>query len=143
VDISEIAKQLNVAHVLEGSVRTSGNKIRITAQLIRTADSTHLWSETYDRTLDDIFAIQDEIADAIAQALQIRLAGGVLGRREGGTQNLEAYQLYLRSRSANLENTRSSLDARYWSGHQFTQATARRWRHWLKTLQMADNGFVD
>ena len=80
VEIAEIAKQLNVAHVLEGSVRTSGNKLRITAQLIRTADSTHLWSETYDRTLEDIFAVQDEIAGAIVQALQIRLMGETLNR---------------------------------------------------------------
>ena len=111
VDIAEIGKKLNVAHVLEGSVRKSGNKIRITAQLIRTSDSTHLWSETYDRPLDDIFAIQDEIADAIAQALQIKLKGGALERREGGTQNLEAYQLYLRSGSALYQNTQSALDA--------------------------------
>ena len=82
VEIAEIAKKLNVAHVLEGSVRTSGNKVRITAQLIRAADSTHLWSETYDRPLDDIFAVQDEIASAIVQALQIRLMGGTLDRRK-------------------------------------------------------------
>ena len=111
MDIAEIAKKLNVAHVLEGSVRKSGNKLRITAQLIRTADSTHLWSETYDRPLDDIFAVQDEIADAIVQALQIRLKGGELSRRKGGTQNLEAYQLYLRAVSAMYQNTQSSLDA--------------------------------
>ena len=78
VEIAEIAERLNVAHVLEGSVRKSGNKLRITAQLIRTADSTHLWSESYDRPLDDIFAVQDEIANAIVQALQIRLLGGDL-----------------------------------------------------------------
>ena len=75
IEIAEIAKRLNVAHVLEGSVRKSGNKLRITAQLVRTADSTHLWSETYDRPLDDIFAVQDEIANAIVQALQIKLDG--------------------------------------------------------------------
>src|SRR6188768_3473500 len=56
-DIAEIARRLNVANVLEGSVRKSGNKVRIAAQLVRTSDSTHLWSETYDRTLDDIFAV--------------------------------------------------------------------------------------
>jgi len=111
IKVEQIAKELNVAHVLEGSVRKSGNKVRITAQLIRTADSTHLWSETYDRPLDDIFAVQDEIAGAIVQALQIRLAGGELSRRKGGTQNLEAYQLYLRGVNAYTQNTRSSLDA--------------------------------
>jgi len=111
VDIAEIAGKLNVAHVLEGSVRKSGNKIRVTAQLIRTADSTHLWSETYDRPLDDIFAVQDEIANSIVQALQIKLMGGSLSRREGGTQNLEAYQLYLRANSAMNLYTRPSIVA--------------------------------
>ncbi len=111
IEIAEIAKKLNVAHVVEGSIRKSGNTLRIAAQLVRTADSTHLWSETYDRPLDDIFAVQDEIAGAIVQALQIRLAGGELNRRKGGTQNLEAYQLYLRSLSAMNRNTKASLDA--------------------------------
>jgi TolB-like protein len=111
VPIAEIARQLNVAHVLEGSVRKSGNTVRITAQLVRAADSVHLWSDTYDRPLDDIFTVQDEIANAIVQALQIKLAGGELSRRKGGTQNLEAYQLYLRALSAFRQNTQSSLDA--------------------------------
>ncbi len=111
IEIAEIAQKLNVAHVLEGSVRKSHNTIRITAQLIRAADSTQLWSETYDRPLDDIFAVQDEIAGAIVQALQIQLMGGTLTRREGGTQNLEAYQLYLRALSATNRNTLSSLDS--------------------------------
>lgn len=92
-------------------MRKSGNKVRITAQLIRTADRTHLWSESYDRSLDDIFAVQDKIADAIAQALQIRLTGGELNRRKDGTQNLGAYQLYLRGVSAVNEKTQASLDA--------------------------------
>jgi TolB-like protein len=108
-DIAEIARRLNVAHILEGSVRTAGNKIRITAQLIRTADSAHLWSESYDRPLDDIFAVQDEIAGAIAQALQIKLAGGKLTRHEGGTQNLEAYELYLRALRGQNESSKTSV----------------------------------
>jgi TolB-like protein len=111
IEIAEIAKKLNVAHVLEGSIRKSGNTLRISAQLIRTADSTHLWSETYDRPLDDIFKVQDEIANAIVQALQIRLAGGEVSRRKGGTLNLAAYQLYLRAMSAVNQNTKESLDA--------------------------------
>lgn len=111
VEVAEIAKRLNVAHVLEGSVRKSGNKLRITAQLIRAADSTPLWSERYDRPLDDIFAVQDEIAGAIVQALRIRLLTTVESGREGGTENLEAYQLYLQAVSAfNLSN-RESLDS--------------------------------
>ena len=76
VEIAEIANRLNVAHVLEGSVRKAGNKLRITAQLIRTADSTHLWSETYDRPLEDIFAVQDEIARRDRASTADRLAGG-------------------------------------------------------------------
>ncbi|MDA0992661.1 MAG: hypothetical protein O3A13_03400 [Proteobacteria bacterium] len=111
IEIAEIARRLNVAHILEGSVRRAGNTVRITAQLIRTADSTHLWSQTYDRPLDDTFKLQDEIANAIVQALQIQLMGGTLSHTEGGTQNLEAYQLYLRGVNASNQNTRSSLDA--------------------------------
>ena len=92
-------------------MRKSGKTLRISAQLIRTADSTHLWSETYDRPLDDIFKVQDEIANSIVQAMQIRLAGGEASRRKGGTLNLEAYQLYLRATSALNQNTQESLDA--------------------------------
>ena len=111
VPIAEIAKQLNVSNVLEGSVRKSGDKLRITAQLIRAADSTHLWSSSYDRPLTDIFAVQTEIANAIVQALQIGLMGGKLTRREGGTQNLEAYQLYLRAVAEYSRNSAESLKA--------------------------------
>jgi TolB-like protein len=111
IEVSEIAKRLNVAHVLEGSVRTSGKQMRITAQLVRAADSTHLWSERYDRPMDDIFTVQDEIANAIVQALQIRFAGGTLSQRDGGTENLEAYQLYLRARSAHNMQTPASFEA--------------------------------
>ena len=111
IEIAEIGEKLNVAYVLEGSVRKSGKTLRISAQLIRTADSTHLWSETYDRPLDDIFKVQDEIANSIVQAMQIRLAGGEASRRKGGTLNLEAYQLYLRATSALNQNTQESLDA--------------------------------
>ena len=85
IEIAEIAKKLNVAHVLEGSVRTSGNKLRITAQLVRTADSTHLWSERYDRPMDDIFAVQDEIANAIVSELKIKLLGAA-PKAKGRTQ---------------------------------------------------------
>jgi len=73
--IAEIARALRVAAVLEGSVRKSGDKVRITVQLIRASDSSHLWSETYDRTLDDIFKVQDEIAAAVVDKLRISLLG--------------------------------------------------------------------
>jgi len=111
VPISEIAKRLNVAHVVEGSVRKAGDRLRITAQLIRAADSAHLWSETYDRDLADIFAIQDEIAGAIADTLQTKLTGGSSTRRYGGTENLEAYELYLRAIRADEQTTKTSVEA--------------------------------
>jgi TolB-like protein/Flp pilus assembly protein TadD len=147
VPIAEIARQLNVAHVLEGSVRKSGNKVRITAQLIRTADSTHLWSESYDRSLDDIFAVQDEIANAIVQALQIRIAGGELNRRKGGTQNLEAYQLYLRGIRAVFQNTRASLESATGYLKQAVTLDPNYGRAWMQlghaAVAEADNGFAD
>src|SRR5438477_6430749 len=73
VDLRLIGEQLNVRTVLEGSVRKSGNRLRITAQLVNAADSYHLWSETYDREMKDVFAIQEEIAKAIAQRLEVTL----------------------------------------------------------------------
>jgi adenylate cyclase len=73
--LSEIGSELGVEHVLEGSVRKAGDRIRVTAQLIEVATDTHLWSETYTRELDDIFAVQDEIAQAIVDALQLTLSG--------------------------------------------------------------------
>ena len=73
--ISDIGRELNVAHVLEGSVRKSGNRVRITAQLIDVDSDTHLWSESYDRTLDDIFAVQDEIANEVVSELKVEILG--------------------------------------------------------------------
>ncbi len=74
-DLRSIGEQLGVAHLLEGSVQKSGERVRITAQLINAGDGYHLWSETYDRTLEDIFAVQDEIADEVARAMQVALLG--------------------------------------------------------------------
>ncbi len=75
VDVAEIGRKLDVTHVLEGSIRTSGRRIRVTAQLISTADSAHVWSETYERGLDNLFALQDEIAVAVAGELEAKLSG--------------------------------------------------------------------
>jgi TolB-like protein/Tfp pilus assembly protein PilF len=108
--VPEIARELGVAQVLEGSVRRSENQIRVTAQLVRADNGFHLWSQTYDRPLDDVFKVQDEIANAVVQALQITLMGGPL-TRQGGTENLEAYQLYLRGFSSMWQNTIPSLTA--------------------------------
>ena len=96
--IAEIAKALGVAHVLEGSVRKSGNTIRITAQLIRVENGYHVWSETFDRQLDDIFKIQDEIAGAVVKALKVSLLTAETTRAKP-TTSIEAYTLYLQARS--------------------------------------------
>jgi TolB-like protein/Tfp pilus assembly protein PilF len=98
-DIRAVGERLNVQNVLEGSVRKSGNRLRITAQLIEVRDGYHLWSERYDRDLDDVFAVQDEIARAIVAKLRVRLRGDSyrpLVRRH--TDDLEAYNLYLQGR---------------------------------------------
>lgn len=96
-DIREIGLRLGVATILEGSVRKSGNRLRITAQLVNTSDGYHLWSETYDRELTDIFAVQDEIARSIATALQIPLGLSPDMRIvRAGTTNTAAYNDYLR-----------------------------------------------
>ena len=96
--VGEIAKILGVKHILEGSVRKSGSTIRITAQLIRAEDGFHLWSNTYDRKLENIFAIQDEISTAIVQELRVRLMKQKPIVHQTGTTNTEAYQEYLKGR---------------------------------------------
>jgi serine/threonine protein kinase/Flp pilus assembly protein TadD len=98
-DIREIGKELDVGHILEGSVRKAGNRVRITAQLINVRDGSHLWSEKYDREMKDIFDIQDEISLAIVSKLKIKLFGNekaVIEKRY--TENLGAYNLYLEGR---------------------------------------------
>ena len=99
-EIPDVARKLGVSHVLEGSVRKAGNRVRITAQLIDGTSGNHLWAERYDRDLDDIFALQDEISEAIVSALKLRLLPEekkAIERR--GTDSAEAYDLYLMARS--------------------------------------------
>lgn len=96
-DVRVIGEQLGVDNVLEGSVRKAGNRLRITAQLINSRDGTDLWSRTYDRDLSDVFAIQEEIATQVSDALSVTLDVGELSRAKGGTTNLEAYDKYLQS----------------------------------------------
>jgi adenylate cyclase len=96
---ADVARQLDVTHVLEGSVRKAGNRLRITAQLIEGASDSHIWAERFDRDLDDIFALQDEISRAIVAALKLRLLPdehAAIGKR--GTTSAEAYDLYLMAR---------------------------------------------
>jgi tetratricopeptide (TPR) repeat protein len=95
VEIPEIARQLHVANVLEGSVCRSGDQLRITAQLIRAAEGYHLWSETYDRKMDDIFKIQDEIAGEVVKELKVKLLGAAPKVR---TTDPKAYALFLQAR---------------------------------------------
>lgn len=94
-DLRVIGETLGVANILEGSVRKSGDRVRITAQLVKSADGYHLWSDTYDQTLDDIFTLEDEIAGTVARALSITLGVGDLDHIAGMTRNVEAYDAYL------------------------------------------------
>src|SRR6202049_4247096 len=109
-DVRRIAEMLGVGNILEGSVRKAGNRIRVTAQLITAADGSHLWSERYDREMSDIFAVQDEISQAIADALKAKL-----GTRPGGasrprpTVNLEAYRAYLEGNHYQVEMTPAGM----------------------------------
>ena len=119
VDLATVAQKLNVAAVLEGSVRKAGNRVRITAQLIEVATDSHLWSESYDRELTDIFAVQDDIAQSVVVELRRALLGdkaapGVVAQATaevaaaavGRGENAEAYRMYLQARNAVERNTR-------------------------------------
>ncbi len=107
LEIPDIAKRLNVAHILEGSVRTDGNRVRITAQLVDARSDTQLWSESYDRTLDNVFAIQDEIAVAVVEKLKITLIGRAPQAKQTDSK---AYALYLQARQLGRQNTAESFD---------------------------------
>jgi len=102
VKLTDVARELNVAHILEGSIRWAGDRLRITAQLIDTQSDSHLWSETYDRTLDDIFVIQDEIAAAVVDKLKVTLLGAAPMVDETDPQ---AYALYLQARFLSRQGT--------------------------------------
>jgi len=128
LDAHEMGGRLNATVLLEGSVRKSGDRLRVTAQLIRAADGKHLWSSTYDRELRDVFDIQEQIADSIANALRLKFAAG----RERYTQNLEAYQLYLRGRYS-LDGRKPRPARRY-----FEQAIATDAKYALAYAGLAD-----
>jgi TolB-like protein len=111
VDLPQVARQLNVTHVLEGSVRKAGARVRITAQLIDGATNGHVWADRWDRDLDDIFALQDEISHAIVGALKLTLfpeEKKAIGER--GTTNLAAYDLFLRARALTHQLGAFSID---------------------------------
>jgi len=104
-DLREIGQKLGVATLLEGSVRKAGNRVRITAQLVKVSDGFHLWSETYDRVVDDIFAVQDDIARSVSEALHVRLLGQPNATRATG----ESFELVLRGNHFLWQNTAAAL----------------------------------
>jgi len=126
--ISDIAATLGVAHILEGSVQKSGGRVRVTAQLIRANDGFHVWSQNYTRPLEDIFAIQDEIATDVARALDASLLGGSIKIQNVETKNLTAYEAYLKALEQQAINSYASLPL---AQSLFKEALA------------ADPGFVD
>jgi adenylate cyclase len=110
VTLKQVGRDLGVRYVLEGSVRKAGNRLRITAQLIDAETDHHLWAERYDRGIEDIFAVQDEVARAVADALEVALMPQELQLlAHAPTDNIEAYDLYLRSRGAPWPPTRTNL----------------------------------
>ena len=101
VDVTKVARELRVGHILEGSVRKAGGRVRITAQLVDGSSNDHIWAERYDRNLDDIFTLQDEISEAIVKALRLKLLPEEKKAIEHrGTDNAEAYNLYLMARQS-------------------------------------------
>ena len=110
-DITEIGRRLKVRNVLEGSVRRSGNRLRITVQLTDVGEGFHLWSQRYDRSLDDVFAVQDEIAQAIVDRLKVELPGSSVGSLvPTASRNVEAYNLYLKGRYSIRKLTKEGFE---------------------------------
>ena len=107
MNLVDVARELNVAHILEGSVRKAGNQVRITVQLIEARSDTHLWSETYDRPLDNIFAVQDEISAMVVEQLKIKLLGKVPKSLE---TDATAYSMFLRARYLRRQGSADSLN---------------------------------
>ncbi len=115
VDVPKVARELKVDHVLEGSVRKAGGRVRITAQLVNGSSNDHVWAERYDRDLNDIFALQDEISEAIVKALKVKLLPAERQAiQQRGTENIEAYNLYLMARQL------------YVTGHEGDERRAER-----------------
>jgi TolB-like protein/cytochrome c-type biogenesis protein CcmH/NrfG len=107
--VPEIARTLAVANILEGSVRKSGNRVRVTTQLIRADKGEHLWSETYDRDQEDVFKIQDDIARAVVDKLRLTLLGGEVPRSDTAVVNPQVYNLYLQGRYLMTSDTAEDL----------------------------------
>jgi eukaryotic-like serine/threonine-protein kinase len=119
-DLRTVGEKLNVGTILEGSVRKEGQRVRITAQLIKVADGFHLWSETYDRQLNDIFAVQDEIARSVAGSLKVTLLGGTTATPSDHGKNADAYNAYLQGRYFYERRSKENLEK---AAHYYEQAT--------------------
>jgi TolB-like protein/Flp pilus assembly protein TadD len=139
MDVREVAEKLGVAHVLEGSVQRSGNRLRITAQLISAKDGYHLWSHRYDREFKDVFAIQDEISKAIVDALQMRLTEGSAPLVSAPTRSSEAHDLYLRGRFFWAKRTPQNLRR---AADYFRRATELDPAYALAYAGLADTYFL-
>jgi len=146
-DLRKIGEALNVGHILEGSVRKAGGKVRITAQLIRVDTGYHVWSESYDRELDDVFAIQDEIATAILHELKAALLGGETEVVASARTNPEAYDLYLLAKQRMyersqlpLESAAKMLDKAIALDSEYAPAYAQRG---ITTLLLSDRSYGD
>ena len=142
--IPEISSALNVGHILEGSVRKDGDRIRITAQLIEAGTDAHLWSENFDRELNDIFAIQDEIANAIVNALtgELGMGGEKVVTVEAVTENLDAYELYLTARELFIKRERLPESIRlFQKAVELDPGFARAWAG-LGAVEIVANGWI-
>ena len=143
-DIKTIAQKLNVTHVLEGSVRKAGNQVRITAQLIEVATDSHLWSESYDRQMQNIFAVQDDIATSVANALKITLEGSESPKTQ--QRNPEAYNAYLQGRYFYDRRTKEDLEKSidyYQQALRIDPNYARAWAGLSRVhARQADAGYV-
>jgi serine/threonine-protein kinase len=137
-DVREIGRRLGVGTILEGSVRRAGNRVRLTAELVSVSDGYRLWSERYDRQVDDVFAIQDEIANSIADVLQAKLlrAPKAYATEPTPTGDPEAYQHYLRGRHLWNQRTATSLES---SVEEFSKALAIDARHAQSCAAIADS----
>jgi TolB-like protein/Tfp pilus assembly protein PilF len=135
VTVGEVGRALNVATVLEGSVRKSGNRVRIAVHLVKVADGYHLWSETYDRTLDDIFAVQDDIAQSVVKELRTTLMGTDANSRASGEARA-AVAAAAKGRAGNVEAHRLYLQGKYFVDRLTQQDTARGIEHLKRALEI-------
>jgi len=145
-DLRTVAEKLNVNNILEGSVRKEGRKVRITAQLINASDGFHMWSETYDRDLDDVFAVQEDIARAVANTLRVKLFGATTVALSVGTYNPEAYNAYLQGRYFFERRDKKSLEKALGYYEQAITLDSRYALAWaqiaLLRANQADRGYL-